>query len=136
MRLRAGLDGRIVGQFDRPAGRPAVVRAHLRPGDPSRRLGPRRCPACLQHLVDQHGQRHDHDRPGNEPDDAGAGRQTGAPRLGQQRQRREVEERGRDQMMAQTGGSELMRRLALDRLPRDGSGTKRNLRRQSASPFR
>jgi hypothetical protein len=39
-------------------------------------------------------------------------------------------------MMAQTGGSEPMRRLALDRLPRDRSGTKRNLRRQSASPFR
>jgi hypothetical protein len=39
-------------------------------------------------------------------------------------------------MMAQTGGSELMRRLALDLLPRDGSGTKRNLRRQSMSPFR
>jgi hypothetical protein len=39
-------------------------------------------------------------------------------------------------MMAQTGGSELMRRLALDRLPRDGSGTKRNWRRQSVLPFR
>ena len=39
-------------------------------------------------------------------------------------------------MTAQTGGSELMRRLALDRLPRDGSGTKRNWRRQSVLPFR